>query len=63
LLISSNLVWLSLVVMQVLLFTGLARTGGEFGPDVLVGWPNRILIAAYCAWLLTVASQAGRQAE
>ena len=63
LLISSNLVWLSLVVMQVLLFTGLARTGGEFGPGVLVGWPNRILIAAYCAWLLTAASQAGRQAE
>jgi hypothetical membrane protein len=63
LLITSNLVWVSLVVMQVLLFTGLARTGGEFGPEVLVGWPNRILIAAYCAWLFTVASQAGRQAE
>jgi hypothetical protein len=63
LLITSNLVWVSLVVMQVLLFTGLARTGGEFGPEVLVGWPNRILIVAYCAWLLTVASQAGRQAE
>jgi hypothetical membrane protein len=63
LLITSNLVWVSLVVMQALLFTGLARTGGEFGPDVLVGWPNRILIVAYCAWLLTAASLAARQAE
>jgi len=63
LLITSNLVWVSLVVMQILLFTGLARTGGQFGPDVLVGWPNRILIAAYCAWLLAAASQAGRQAK
>lgn len=60
LLITANLVWISLVVMQILLFAGLARTGGEFGPDVLVGWPNRILIVAYCAWLLTAASQANR---
>lgn len=60
LLITANLVWISLVLMQVLLFTGLARTGGEFGPEVLVGWPNRILIVAYCAWLLTAASQAVR---
>jgi hypothetical protein len=62
-LVTANLVWISLVVMQVLLFTGLARTGGEFGPDVLVGWPNRILIVAYCAWLLTTASQASRLAD
>jgi hypothetical protein len=58
LLLAANLVWISLVVMQVLLFTGLARTGGEFGPSVLIGWPNRILIMAYCAWLMTVASKA-----
>lgn len=60
LLATASLVWISLIVMQILLFTGLARTGGQFGPDVLVGWPNRILVAAYCAWLLTAASQAGR---
>lgn len=63
LLITANLVWLSLVVMQVLLFTGLARTGGEFGPQVFIGWPNRILIVAYGAWLLTAALQASRRAE
>jgi hypothetical protein len=60
LLITANLVWISLLVMQILLFMGLAKTGGEIGPEVLVGWPNRILIVAYCAWLLTAASQARR---
>jgi hypothetical protein len=37
---------------------------GAFGPDVLIGWPNRLMMVAYCAWLMTVAWQAirlGRQ--
>ena len=29
--------------------------GGRFGPEVLVGWPNRIMILAHCAWLMPVA--------
>ena len=29
--------------------------GGQLGPDVLIGWPNRIMILAQCAWLLPVA--------
>jgi hypothetical protein len=28
---------------------------GGFGPDVLVGWPNRIMILSHCAWLTLVA--------
>ena len=35
-----------------------ARTGGVFGPDVPVGWPNRIGVLAGCAWLLIVAREA-----
>ena len=34
--------------------------GGEFGPDVLVGWPNRIETVAYSVWLMVVARQAIR---
>jgi hypothetical protein len=38
---------------------------GEFGPDVLIGWPNRLMIVAYSGWLIVVARQAiqahGRQ--
>jgi hypothetical protein len=37
-----------------------SQSGGEFGPDVLVGWPNRIEIVAYSAWLMVVAWQAIR---
>lgn len=33
---------------------------GQFGPDVLVGWPNRFLVITYCVWLITVARQAIR---
>jgi len=35
-------------------------SNGEFGPDVLVGWPNRVEILAYTAWLMVVARQAIR---
>jgi len=29
--------------------------GGTPGPDVLVGWPNRMMILAHCDWLMPVA--------
>jgi Protein of unknown function (DUF998) len=35
-----------------------SQSGGRFGPDVLVGWPNRIEVLAYGVWLMTVAWQA-----
>jgi len=37
-----------------------SQSGGRFGPDVSVGWPNRIEMLAYCVWLMTVAWQAVR---
>jgi hypothetical protein len=52
---TANLTWISLVVMFATVFIGLSQTGGEFGPGVLAGWPNRFLIVAYCAWLITAA--------
>lgn len=38
----------------------LSRSGGAFGPDVWVGWPNRLEVLGYCAWLLIVARHAAR---
>jgi hypothetical protein len=38
----------------------LSQSGGEFGPDVPVGWPNRIEVLVYSAWLMVVAGQAIR---
>jgi hypothetical protein len=34
-----------------------SRSGGEFGPDVLVGWPNRIETVAYSVWLMVVVAR------
>jgi hypothetical protein len=28
---------------------------GTFGPDVLIGWPNRLFIIGYSLWLMVVA--------
>jgi len=35
-----------------------SQSGGKFGPDVLVGWPNRLEVVAYSVWLMVVAWQA-----
>lgn len=33
----------------------LPQNNGTFGPEVLIGWPNRFLIVTYCVWLMTIA--------
>lgn len=35
-----------------------SQSGGKFGPEVLVGWPNRVEVIAYSVWLMVVAWQA-----
>ena len=55
---TANLTWISLVLMVATVFIGLWQSGGEFGPDVLAGWPNRFLVVAYCVWLITAAWRA-----
>jgi hypothetical protein len=57
---TANLTWISLVLMFATVFIGLSLSGGEFGPGVPSGWPNRFLVVAYCAWLITVAWRADR---
>jgi hypothetical protein len=46
-----------LVVFVASMGVMLPRNGGRPGPTVLVGWPNRFMILAQCAWLLHVARQ------
>jgi hypothetical protein len=41
----------------------LPQNGGDFGPDVLIGWPNRFLMVAYITWLMVVARRATRVRE
>ena len=57
LLAAANFTWISLVLMFAAVFIGLAKVG-EFGPGVYVGWPNRLLIVAYCVWMIAIARQA-----
>jgi hypothetical protein len=48
------LTWVSLILMNVAIFTGLSQTG-EANPGAWFGWANRFLILAYNIWLMTVA--------
>jgi Protein of unknown function (DUF998) len=55
---ATGLALVAFVVSFVSVAVMVSRSKGEFGPDVLVGWPNRIEIVAYSVWLMVVARQA-----
>lgn len=38
-----------------------AASGGSFGPETPVGWPNRILVVALAGWLIATAAIVLRQ--
>lgn len=48
------LTWVSLVLMNISIFTGFSQTG-EINPGAWLGWANRFLIIAYDVWLMAVA--------
>jgi hypothetical protein len=54
------LTWIGLLVFISSVAIMLPRGNGEFGPDVLIGWPNRLLVLSYSTWLMIVAWQAIR---
>jgi hypothetical protein len=50
------MVWAGLIVFivsMVLLFPA----DGKFGPEVLMGWPNRLMIIVQSLWLIIIANQ------
>jgi hypothetical protein len=51
---AAGLVWLSLVVFGVSVAVLLPQGGGKFGPQVVIGWQNRLMMVTYCVWLVTV---------
>jgi Protein of unknown function (DUF998) len=57
---ATGLALVAFLASSVSLGVMVSQSGGEFGPDVLVGWPNRIEIVAYSVWLMVVARQAIR---
>jgi hypothetical protein len=54
---TANLTWISLVLLFAALI--ILMSGHKFTLHV-IGWTNRLLVVAYCVWVLTVASQALR---
>ena len=54
LLVTANLIWTSLVAMIAYLIFAVPQAGG-FGPSVMVGWFNRIVVLTECVWLLVIS--------
>jgi hypothetical protein len=52
---AAHLTWISVLVMFVTLLVLLPQNGGKFGPHVIIGWPNRLVVLTYCGWLMLVA--------
>ena len=77
LLSTANLTWISvllLIVSFIIMIVTYTQVGGDMnttqvptslpaGVIAFVGWTNRFLIVAYCAWVITVAWQALRVRE
>ena len=57
---ATGLALVAFMVSFVSLGVMVSQSGGEFGPNVLVGWPIRFEVLAYSAWLMVVAWQALR---
>lgn len=58
--LTAHLTWVSVLLMSVSMFLMLSKAQGTFGPDVLIGWPNRLVVLSYCAWLMTVSWHSSR---
>jgi Protein of unknown function (DUF998) len=57
---TAHLTWISVLMMFASMFVMLRQTQGKFGPEVLIGWPNRVVVLAYCIWLMVVAWRASK---
>jgi hypothetical protein len=51
----ATLTWIGFLVFIFSVAVMLPQGGGKFGPDVLIGWPNRLFVVAMSAWLMMVA--------
>lgn len=56
------LVWFSLLAFFAwsIVFSIINPTVGQFGPQLLLGWPNRFVAIAYSIWVLVLAQRATR---
>lgn len=54
------LVWLSMVAFfgSIIISTAINPSAGRVGPEVYLGWPNRLMVVVYNIWLITIAVNA-----
>jgi hypothetical protein len=57
----AHLTWISMVLMFTLL--GVAIANATPGPEMMIGWPNRLLMVGYCAWVMLAAWPEARGAR
>lgn len=48
--------WVAAIYMSAMI----AQSHSKFGPGLLVGWPNRVLIVAYAGWMMALAWRAAQ---
>jgi hypothetical protein len=58
--LTAGSIWAAVGVFVVVLA---AMYDDEYGPDVRIGWPNRLIVVAGCAWLMTTAAGSARIAR
>jgi hypothetical protein len=54
--VMTGLAWASIASMAI----SMGSYDGNFGPDVKVGWPNRMVIVSYCLWVIAAATHAAK---
>ena len=54
------LVWLSMFAFfgSITISTAINPSAGRVGPEVYLGWPNRLMVVIYNIWLVTIAVNA-----
>jgi hypothetical protein len=57
------LTWVSLILMNIAVFTAFSQSNEQLSQDAWVGWANRFLIIAYDVWLMAVARRAAREPQ
>jgi hypothetical protein len=53
--LAATILILGFLVSSISIATIATQSGGVFGPDTPVGWPNRVGIVAGCTWLMIVS--------
>jgi hypothetical protein len=56
---AAGLAWIGFLVFALSMVV-MFPDDGTFGPDVLIGWPNRFMMMTYSVWLMVVAWRVAR---